>query len=102
MADEVADHLADVRDELDVEQQRFARARDGAGARVATDASRTVQVRTDAEGRVTQVGVNAAWRDRLTADTLPGAVLEAYQQGVTARAEAGPTSSPTRPPRSPG
>lgn len=88
MANDTTDRIAELRDEVDVEAQRFERARQRVGERAATDASGAVRLRTDADGLVVEVTVDARWRDRLQPEALAAAVLEAYANGVAERSRA--------------
>lgn len=95
------EHLAELREELDVDAQRFERARDRVGSVEAVDESGTVRVRTDPHGLVEAVTVDGGWQGRLAASELAAAVLEAYglagmAQGQT-WAEAFDGEEPLRP-----
>jgi DNA-binding protein YbaB len=82
---ESVDRLGRIRDDLDVDAQRFERAQARLGALQAADTTGVVRVQTDADGLVTRVDVDAQWREHLTAESLAGAVLDAYTNTVAER-----------------
>jgi hypothetical protein len=84
MADDL-EEIARLRDELDTELQGYEEGQRTLGPVDATDATGTVQVRLDADGVLESVRVDAAWRQRHDAGSLPGAVLEAYTAAAQAR-----------------
>lgn len=88
MADESVDRIAEFRDEVDVEAQRFERARERIGPLNVTDTSGAVRVHTDADGLVTQVDVDTRWRDRLQPEGMGAAVQDAYGNAVAERSRA--------------
>lgn len=88
MSENAVEQIAELREELDVDAQRFERARDRMGAVSANDATGAVTVRTDTNGLVESVSVEGGWRDRLGADWLAEAVMEAYGNTMAIRSQA--------------
>ncbi len=80
------DTIADVREDLDREAQRYERASERVPAVGATDTTRIVTIRLDSAGLLQTVVVDEAWRDELGAERLVPAVLEAYAAVAAERA----------------
>ena len=79
------EHIARLRDELDTQLQGLEEGQRAIGPAVATDASRTVEVRLTADGALESVQVTPDFRRHHDAGSLPGAVLEAYAAAAQLR-----------------
>lgn len=79
-------------DELRERARRLLRERGGdtrpARRHEGTDPSGSVRVAVDGRGRVTDVDVDATWRQRVGASGFPGALFEAYTAAVRTALEA--------------
>ncbi|MGZ4447606.1 MAG: hypothetical protein ACXVEC_12835 [Nocardioides sp.] len=87
MSDE-RDRIDSLREQLDVEAQRYQEAAREAGGARGADRLGAVEVRLDEQGVLTQVRVDAAWRQRHEPAELAGAVLEAVADAAGTRARA--------------
>lgn len=79
-----SEHLAQLRDELDVFVQKADAAKPPAGPFTGVDGSGTITVTMD-EARVRDVAVSRAWREAIAASDLAAAVAEAVTAAVAAR-----------------
>lgn len=86
MADDTGDRLADLRDDLDRDVQRYESARDRLAPVTAADASGTVHVKLDRDGMIQAVMIDEQWRSQVGAEALPGAVQGAWAQAGLDRA----------------
>lgn len=72
------DTIAELREDLDRQVQRYERAAARTTPGAGSDTSGCVTVVLDESGGVRSITVDATWHGELGADRLPGAVLEAY------------------------
>lgn len=77
-----------LREDLDVESQRYERAAERLAPAQASDEHRMVEVRLDVDGALEWVRVHERWRDHHEAATLGAAVMEAYGSAAGERARA--------------
>lgn len=82
------DRIDMMREDLDVEAQRYERAEEHATAAEAHDRSGSVTVRVAADGALEWVRVDESWRQHHAEDQLGGVVLEVYGQAAGERARA--------------
>jgi DNA-binding protein YbaB len=75
-----------LREDLDVESQRYEQAAQRLVATEASDEHRTVEIRLDPDGALEWVRVHESWRRHHDAASLGGAVLEAYTSAAGERA----------------
>lgn len=86
MDDDTRDAIADLREDLDREAQRYERANERLTPASATDRTRAVTVRLDAAGHLHSVVVSESWRDALGPQGLAGGILEAFASAAAERA----------------
>jgi DNA-binding protein YbaB len=75
-----------LREDLDLESQRYEQAAQRLAPTQASDEHRTVEVRLDEDGAVEWVRVHETWRNHHDAASLGAAVMEAYSQAAGERA----------------
>jgi hypothetical protein len=82
------DRLAELRESLDRDVQRFERAEAGLGRITASDEAKAIEVVLDRDGAVSKIRVGEAWRRAYEPDGLGTAVMAVYSDAVMARTAA--------------
>lgn len=87
MLEDPTEQVAELRDALDRQTERFERARGEIGPLTAADSSGAVTVTVDAEGVLRSVAVAADWQRHLQPEALGGGVQDAMAAAAASRAQ---------------